>query len=375
MIHQYNYTSNINQPFIENLNYCIKQLESLNNFKNIIGVILFIDTCTDKDYFEKKKQIVEIFEQNNWKIPLNIQAQSFNSIVSIEIWIDEAAESVDYIDYEDISYTRINSTSGKAICGFGLTCKEENIKLQNQIEYSFKTTIGILENEGMNISDIVRQWNYVPGIIDINLESGKSLQHYQLFNDIRQNYYSRFSFNDGYPAATGIGTRNGNFDLDFFAVQKNNNVVKVGMSNPKQEDAYEYSQKYLLGDTINGTIKKAPLFERAKMLKTNEGTILFISGTASIIGQETVGIDDVKKQTEITINNMNVLVSAMNDYLKSKNNNQFTHLRAYIKNEKDISIVKSVCESHFPEVSISYLQADVCRDELLVELEGEVKLV
>ena len=375
MIHQYNYSSNINQTFKENLNYCIEQLESLDKFKNIIGVIIFIDTISDSDYFEKKKQIVEIFEQRNWKIPLNIQAQSFNSIVSIEIWIDEAAESIVYIDYEDISYTRINISSGKAICGFGITSKKESIQLQNQIEYSFETIIGILEKEGMNLSDIVRQWNYVPGITDINNKTGRSLQHYQVFNEIRQNYYSGFSFNDGYPAATGIGTRNGNFDLDFFAVQKNINIVKVGMSNPKQDDAYEYNQKHLLGDTISGTLKKAPLFERAKMLKTNEGIVLFISGTASIIGQETVGIGDIKKQTEITINNMNALVSAMNDYLKSKNNNQFTHLRAYIKNEMDISIVKSVCDSYFPEVSISYLQADVCRDELLVELEGEVKLV
>lgn len=365
MIHQYNYSSNIYQPFNENLNYCIEQLESLNKFKNIIGVIIFIDTNSDKDYFEKKKQIVEIFEQRSWKIPLNIQAQSFNSIVSIEIWIDDAAESIDYIDYEGIFYTRINTSSGKSICGFGLTSNKENEQLQNQIEYSFETTIEILEKEGMNLSDIVRQWNYVPGIIEINNETGKSLQHYQVFNEIRQNYYSRFFFNDGYPAATGIGTRNGNFDLDFFAVQKNINVVKIGMSNPKQDDAYEYHQEHLLGDTINGTLKKAPLFERAKILKTNEGTILFISGTASIIGQETVGIGDVKVQTEITINNMNVLVS----------NNQFTHLRAYIKYEKEISIVKSVCESYFPEVSISYLQADVCRNELLVELEGEVRLI
>lgn len=365
MINQYNYSSNTNQPFSHNLKYCIEQLESLIKFNNIIGVIIFIDTNSDKEYFEKKNQIVEIFENNNWKFPLNIQAQSFNSIVSIEVWIDDAAESIDYLDFEGVCYTRINTYSGKAICGFGLTSNEENLQLQNQIEFSFETTIGILENEGMNLSDIVRQWNYVPGITDINNETGKSLQHYQVFNEIRQKYYSGFSFNDGYPAATGIGTRNGNFDLDFFAVQKNINVVKVSMSNPKQDDAYEYHQEHLLGDTINGTLKKAPLFERAKMLKTNEGSILFVSGTASIIGQETVGIGDVKKQTEITINNMNALVS----------NNQFTHLRAYIKNEKDISIVKSVCDSYFPEVSISYLQADVCRNELLVELEGEVKII
>ena len=54
--------------------------------------------------------------------------------------------------------------------------------------------------------------------------------------------------------------------------------------------------------------------------------------------------------------------------------NHFTYLRAYIKEEHHFQEVRVLCEASFPDVSISYLQADVCRDNLLVEIEGAVLL-
>jgi len=45
-------------------------------------------------------------------------------------------------------------------------------------------------------------------------------------------------------------------------------------------------------------------------------------------------------------------------------------LRVYVKYKKDIPPVKDVCHKYFPELPIVYVVADICRPELLVEIEG-----
>jgi len=368
MIRPYSYAFKKHISFSENLDECLDKLESYCNSNNLLGVIFFIDSDSDADYFEMKQLIWDALNQRKLMMPFNVQAQSSNSILSFEIWTDDSAEGMEYLNLADTRYTRVTSSKGKSIWGIGITSNQANLTLTDQIEFSFETVLQILEKEGMTLADIVRQWNYIPGILNVRDAEGKHLQNYQVFNEIRQKYYSTNVFSDGYPAATGIGTRNGNYDLDFFALKSGPSVQKVGLSNPKQQNAYEYHQAFLVGDATTGPIKKTPLFERAKMLNIDDEKMIFISGTASIIGQETIGIGDIKCQTEITINNMQELIPNLGDRKKI----QYTYLRAYIKEEQDFQTVKAICESSFPDVSVSYLQADVCRDNLLVELEGAV---
>lgn len=370
MIRQFFFSAQEHCAFSNCLNDCLDILKSKYNEHTVLGVIFFIDSKSDAEYFVCKNDIQKALDHEKLLMPFNVQAQSCNSIVSIEIWIEDSADKTEYLCLKNTRYTRVTSELGISIWGIGITSDLRSLPLVDQVDYSFDTVRQILEMEGMTFADIVRQWNYIPGILNIQHFEGKDLQHYQLFNEIRQKYYSTNEFKDGYPAATGIGTRNGNFDLDFFAIKSSTSVQKVGLSNPKQQDAYKYDQNYLVGDATSGQVKKTPLFERAKILQTKEGIQIFISGTASIIGQETIGIGDIQCQTEITINNMQELISRLN-ILQT---NHFTYLRAYIKEEHHFQEVRVLCEASFPDVSISYLQADVCRDNLLVEIEGAVLL-
>jgi enamine deaminase RidA (YjgF/YER057c/UK114 family) len=370
MTRQFLFSANEQLSFFESLNECLLNLESVYQRKNVLGVIFFIDSNTDADYFMKKKQIQLALEHNKLMMPYNVQSQASNDNFTIEIWFDDFDIVTEYLILNDIRYTRVTSTMGTSIWGMGITCNSECLPLADQIEFSFETVLQILEKEGMTLADIVRQWNYIPSILTIHDIEGKKLQNYQVFNEIRQKYYSTVAFKDGFPAATGIGTRNGNYDLDFFAIKSSPTIQKVGLSNPKQHNAYEYQQSFLVGDTTSGQSKKAPLFERAKMLRLVDESMIFISGTASIIGQETIGIGDIKCQTEITINNMQELIPNINDLETIP----YTYLRAYIKEECDFPAVRSICETLFPDVPVSYLKADVCRDNLLVEIEGAVLL-
>lgn len=366
MIRQFFFSAQENFSFSNGLNACLDILKSIYNDQTVLGVIFFIDSKSDLDYFVCKNDIQKVLDHEKLMMPFNVQAQSINSMVSIEIWLEDSANKTEYLSLKNTRYTRITSEAGTSIWGIGITSNLEQLSLADQIDSSFDTVRQILELEGMTFADIVRQWNYVPDILNIQHLDGKNLQHYQLFNEIRQKYYSTSEFKDGYPAATGIGTRNGNFNLDFFALKNSESIQKIGLSNPKQHNAYEYNQNLLVGDSSSGQTKKTPLFERAKILKSKKEILIFISGTASIIGEETIGIGDIKCQTEITINNILELISKIDD-LKLE---QITYLRAYIKNEQDFQPVKTLCEARFPNISISYLQADVCRENLLVEIEG-----
>jgi hypothetical protein len=45
-------------------------------------------------------------------------------------------------------------------------------------------------------------------------------------------------------------------------------------------------------------------------------------------------------------------------------------LRVYVKRASDIAAVKAFMEEHYPAIDKYYLVADICRPELLVEIEG-----
>lgn len=365
MIRPLTFSAQEQTTFAESLSECVAQLESYISRNQLLGVIFFIDSNSDADYFVKKKLIERSLIQQDWLFPFNVQAQSAPLSMTVEVWLDDSAQSIEYLNLEGSRYTRSLSAMGKSVWGIGITYPSASTSLESQIDFSFETIRKILAKESMVISDIVRQWNYIPNILDVNEVSGKTLQNYQVFNEIRQKYYSMDKFCEGYPSATGIGTKSGNFNLDFFAVQHSESVQKYGLSNPKQQDAYKYDQDYLVGDAVNDQTKKTPLFERAKLLKTIDDTTVFISGTASIIGQESVGQGDVCRQTEITINNIHELIPT-----SLKHSIRYSYMRAYIKKSEDFEAVRSICHASFPNVNVSYLQADVCRGDLLVEIEG-----
>jgi len=369
MIRRTTYTPATTNTFDNNLQDCLNHLNSFIGKTHVFGVVFFIDTLSLSDYTKKRDSIVRQLNDKKWLMPFNVLAQSAEAAVAIEIWLDDAKGVMEYLSFNETRYTRFTSYLGKSIWGIGITSNKTGCSLDEQLQFAFETMYELLKAEGLSLSDIIRQWNYVPEILTIQKENGKQLQHYQVFNDVRQNWYSKTLFMEGYPAATGIGVRTGHFAIDVVAIQSGSQVRKTGLSNPKQQNAYEYAQSHLIGDALSGIMKKAPLFERAKMIELRNNTLVIVSGTAAIIGQETVGIGDVRLQTDIAIKNMLELISK--EVTRKDRSFQFNYLRVYIKDKNDIPIVREVCKFYFPDISTVYVQADVCRSELLMEIEGE----
>lgn len=242
---------------------------------------------------------------------------------------------------------------------------------------SFELAEQILGSEEMSFSNVVRQWNYIAQITkDIEVD-GKSSQHYQIFNDVRSKYYGTADFENGYPAATGIGMDWGGVIIDFVAGNLGA-VQSVGIKSPVQFDAYTYSKEVLAENCIlSDFCRTTPKFERAQLVDVCGAKWIFISGTAAISGQVSDHQDSVENQTEMTIDNIRQLISAENIRrfgIETVTDPTITYLRVYVKYKADFEAVKQICYKHFTDVPLSFVVADVCRPELLLEIEGHAVL-
>ena len=119
-------------------------------------------------------------------------------------------------------------------------------------------------------------------------------------------------------------------------------------------------------------MKSTPKFERAKLIETERGACCFVSGTAAIRGEESIDATSVTQQTIKTIENIQYLVSKENlvRFGAKPYDLNYARLQVFVKNAEDYDAVRAVVEKCYPQVPTIYTVADVCRRELLVEIEG-----
>jgi enamine deaminase RidA (YjgF/YER057c/UK114 family) len=356
------------KSFFEDITRCKEKLQEEYPLKTIIGITVFIDASGVIDFLEKKEIVRGFFSEHFGNLPLSIVSQPAITerpvCMALEIWTHDSCQNPVYKKEWGLNYVVYEDVWGKSLWGFGMSTNDATFSFREQAHYSFDAMQAILVKEGFTMDHIVRQWNYLPDILRTTTENGRLSQNYQLFNDIRQYYYGIYKRNTVYPSATGIGMDCGPVSIDFFALQPHDSIRLVGLNNPNQSDAYHYGQQVLVGSPLQENEgKKAPLFERAKYIGSNHEALVFISGTASIIGEETVGSDDVAKQTVVTIENISALTSEKGAYF-----------RVYVKHPEDIPTVRKICEERYEDTAILYVKADVCRDNLLIEIEGEAEI-
>jgi enamine deaminase RidA (YjgF/YER057c/UK114 family) len=100
-----------------------------------------------------------------------------------------------------------------------------------------------------------------------------------------------------------------------------------------------------------------------------------VSGTASIVDSKTVHPGEVVRQTEQTLDNIERLIAPENFTRHGLPGAGATlrdvaKLRVYVKRPEDHEQCREVCERRLPGVPAIYLQADICRPDLLVEIEA-----
>ena len=253
-----------------------------------------------------------------------------------------------------------NGICSELITG-GIIPDDMSASTYEQASSIFRGIEKMLLTNGFKPSDIYRQWNYIQGITMLNDGS----QNYQEFNDARSIFYDSDTWVCGYPAATGIGTSAGGVVVEICAI-KGERCPNLPIDNPLQIAAYNYSQQVLDGKVIEQLNERTtPKFERARLL----GDTVLISGTAAIKGECSNYSTDAVEQAAETMEIIDELTSKWNIPIENSGS-VYGLLRVYVKRESDIPAICEYMQSHYPAANKYYLVADVCRPELLIEIEG-----
>jgi enamine deaminase RidA (YjgF/YER057c/UK114 family) len=205
---------------------------------------------------------------------------------------------------------------------------------------------------------LIRVWNYLP---EINREADGD-ERYRHFNFARQTAFrdSGRSTVGTVPAACALGSPAGSpISIYFLASHRRPRMIE----NPRQTSAFYYPPKF-------GT--HSPTFSRACLLSESAGTSLFVSGTASIVGHETIHRGDVAAQTRETMANINALLDEANRVVGSDLYSlDGLKFKVYVRRPADLAAIERALSATVrASTPIVYLQADVCREDLLVEIEA-----
>lgn len=204
---------------------------------------------------------------------------------------------------------------------------------------------------------LLRVWNYLP---EINVDSFGT-ERYGQFNKARRDALiaCRRDVTGNLPAACALGSASGSPLVIYFLASKS---APIAVENPRQISAYQYPRKY----------GPRPAFARASVLQESSAAMLFISGAASIVGHETLHVGDAAAQTRESLANIEALLGEANRVVGAA---CFVlgslAYKVYVRHSSDLPIIQAQISSAVgSSVRIVYLKADICRRNLLVEIEA-----
>jgi hypothetical protein len=370
--------------FIEQWKNCLLQLLDItvNSSLKPVRVNIFVKSSNQGDYLTQlsliDSTISETFGIECPPFGVVMQEPEDPFLVIAEVgFVDQNAATVIYGNFHTRPYCIVDAKNYKEYWTIGAQSVHPDFNILASSNASFSYLYDLYNHLGLSFNNIVRQWNYVGEILSKENVDGRLRQHYQMFNETRSQFYKKYRNLPHFPAATGIGMLYLGVCIDSFSITGDENLKIIPISNPNQSESYKYGQKVLIGaPDCSLPQNQPPQFERAKLIILYNAARLIISGTASIIGEETVGIGDVEEQTRVTIKNIQILSDPAN--LKSQYPNikvipqTYSYVRVYVKYKEDISKVRKICNEAYPDVPTTYVVADICRDNLLVEIETEL---
>ncbi len=208
-----------------------------------------------------------------------------------------------------------------------------------------------LKKAGMNMTDLIRTWFY----------NDKILEWYDDFNYVRTRYYGdRDIFKKLLPASTGIGGSNpadAALVAGAVAIKKKSDEIEFEMlPSPLQCKAYDYGSS----------------FSRAVEVKLKDHRKIFVSGTASIDPDgATAHVGDIGSQIELTLKVVDAILQS-----RGADMSMTSRANAYFRNTGDAKLlIKYINDYDLPLNTVIISKNDVCRDDLLFEIELDAVLL
>ena len=204
---------------------------------------------------------------------------------------------------------------------------------------------------------LLRIWNYFPAI---NAGDGDGERYRRFCVGRARGVDGRF--NDPPPAATAIGASEATGRLQLVALCAR--APAIALENPRQTPAWRYPREY-------GPV--SPGFSRGALLDAGtDAPRLIASGTASIVGHVSRHVGDAAAQLHESLANLDALLGEGG----ARAGRRFRFdgceaLRVYLRDPADLAACQAVlAASGLPMARVAFLQGDICRRELAVELEG-----
>jgi enamine deaminase RidA (YjgF/YER057c/UK114 family) len=227
--------------------------------------------------------------------------------------------------------------------------------LHEATEQAYREIFSVLDSVGYG--HLLRVWNYLP---QINVDSFGTERYWQ-FNKARRDALIACGRDviGNVPAACALGSATGSPLVIYFLASKS---APITIENPRQVSAYDYPPQY----------GPRPVFARASVLEQASATMLFISGTASIVGHETFHVGDAGAQTKESLVNIEALLSEANRVAGVA---RFAlgelAYKVYVRRSEDLPAIQTQLSAALGAgAQIVYLKADICRHDLLVEIEA-----
>jgi chorismate lyase / 3-hydroxybenzoate synthase len=212
--------------------------------------------------------------------------------------------------------------------------------------------------DALGYPHLLRIWNYLP---DINRDTD-GIERYRQFNRARHDALSACgrSLKGSVPAASALGAASGSPLVVYFLAGR---TAPTFIENPRQTSAYHYPRDY-------GSHQ--PVFSRATLLRQRDTLTLFISGTASIVGHRSIHVGDTAAQTRETLANIAALVAEANRVEPAAHFSLGAlACKVYVRRPADVPVIRAqLAQALEPSSRVIYLQADICRQDLLVEIEA-----
>ena len=281
---------------------------------------------------------------------VNIPLAPFKKDSYIEVWSGEhpfiyvQEESIQVACNQHYLFGSVQGWESSALSLEDLTCATYQLILDQISELGYP--------------HLFRVWNYFP---EINL-TNHGLERYQQFCKGRHQAFSSQTkkFQTVLPAATAVGTPSGSLQINFLAGKQPGNHIE----NPRQMSAYEYPDFYG---------PKSPSFSRATMAIAENHHHLFLAGTASIIGHATQHPGNPAKQTQETLRNIDAVVRHAQEIFPVPGSlaERQSLAKVYIRNREHFCDIEEIVTDHLGDsLEVLYLQGDICRNDLLVEIEA-----
>ncbi len=270
-----------------------------------------------------------------------------------EVW--RSPWPVSYGEHHGIRY----ACNGEVLFGGFCLPEKEPEPVETRTYRAYRRILDLIRVAGYE--HLVRMWNYLPRINDEHL----GLENYQRFCLGRHQAFTEadYVFDRDLPAASAIGAGTEGLRIYFIASR----VPGRQVENPRQVSAYRYPLLYG---------PRSPSFSRATLTEFGGERQLYLSGTASIVGHETLHPEDAAGQLKETlINIQTVLEESGHSRTKLDELGPDCVLKIYLRHREHFRLAKkTLAETLHPSCPVVFLQGDICRRDLLLEIEGVIRL-